>query len=54
MTGFWADLAELIRHPRRWWHRAGHAPCPVCGQSVAVTSREWDGHQTSAHAGGPP
>lgn len=31
-----ADLAELIRNPRRWWHNATHARCPVCGQSVHV------------------
>lgn len=41
-----ADLAELVRHPRRWWRNATHAPCPVCGISLDV-GRDWRDHKAT-------
>ena len=31
---------------RAWWHRATHAPCPVCGTELHV-GREWQGHKAA-------
>jgi hypothetical protein len=45
----WADLLELARHPRRWWYRATHAPCPVCGQQVHVGAA-WHTHKRTHEA----
>ena len=47
MTGFWADLAALLRNPRRWWYRATHAPCPECGEQIDVG--RWFEHKRQAH-----
>lgn len=41
-----ADLGALIRNPSRWWHRATHAPCPVCGKTLNV-GREWQDHKAT-------
>jgi hypothetical protein len=46
-AGVLADLATLIRNPRRWWRDAGRAPCPVCGQGTDVTAREWYAHRAT-------
>ena len=48
MNGLLADLAAMIRNPRRWWHNATHARCPLCGQDVNVG--RWHAHQTREHS----
>lgn len=50
MTGLLADLAALIRNPRRWWYLATHAPCPVCGQDQDVY--RWYEHRATHRRAG--
>ena len=35
-----------VRRIRAWWHRATHAPCPVCGTELHV-GREWQEHKAT-------
>ena len=46
MHGLLADLAALARNPRRWWYRATHVPCPVCGHYQDL-GRGWHAHKAT-------